>query len=70
MQLVAELGPALMHQAVSHSLLRIASYFLDKGVDVTDCLPAQTRSVSSLLLLLEAAQVQQFSIHYQQPGIT
>ncbi len=49
-----------MHQAVSRSLLKIASYLLKRGVDVTKCLPAeegQERRSSSLLLLIEAAQV-------------
>ena len=58
-ELVAEQGLALMLQAVSHLLLKIASYFLDKGVDATDCAPleGQNRSVSPLLLLIELAEV-------------
>lgn len=60
MQQHAELGPSLLHQATSGGLFSIAAYFLNKGVDATECLPAQhdrDRSSSALLLLIEASEV-------------
>ena len=59
MQLLQELGPSLMYQAVSRSLLKIAVFFLDNGVDVIDCFPCinKDRFASPLLLLIEASQV-------------
>lgn len=59
MQLLQELGPSLMYQAVSRFLLKIAAFFLDNGVDVTDCFPCldKDRVASPLLLLIEASQV-------------
>jgi len=60
-QIFPELGPALLYQAVSRSLFKIAFFFVDNGIDVTDC-PAHTfdteRVASPLLLLIEAAKVQ------------
>ena len=56
----AELGPTLLHQATSRGLSQIASHFLDKGADATECLPAEhdpDRSTSTLLLLLQASEV-------------
>ncbi|KAA6421340.1 MAG: hypothetical protein FRX49_08618 [Trebouxia sp. A1-2] len=54
-----ELGPALLYQAVSRLLFKIAFFFVDNGIDVTHC-PADTfgteRVASPLLLLIEAAQ--------------
>jgi hypothetical protein len=61
MQIFPELGPALLYQAVLRSLFKIAFFFVDNGIDVTDC-PSYTvdteRVASPLLLLIEAAQVQ------------
>ncbi|DBB04236.1 TPA: hypothetical protein ACH3X1_013260 [Trebouxia sp. C0004] len=58
-KILPELGPALLYQAVLRSLFIIASFFVDNGVDVTDC-PAYTfdteRVASPLLLLIQAAQ--------------
>ena len=48
-----------MYQAVSRLLLKIATFLLDNGVDVTDCFPCMNkdRVASPLLLLIEASQV-------------
>ena len=63
MQQHAELGPALLHQATSKGLFSIAAYFVNKGVDATECLPAKhdrDRSTSTLLLLIEASEVRRY----------
>ncbi|DBA81851.1 TPA: hypothetical protein ACH3X1_007570 [Trebouxia sp. C0004] len=58
-QLIAEVGPALMYQAVSKSLLKIGAHLSRLNIDVTE-VPADgvsdARSASPLLLLIEAAQ--------------
>ncbi|KAL0051118.1 hypothetical protein WJX82_002309 [Trebouxia sp. C0006] len=58
-QLIAEVGPALMYQAVSKSLLRIGAHLSRLNIDVTE-VPADgvshARCASPLLLLIEAAQ--------------
>jgi len=65
-QLIAEVGPALMYQAVSKSLLKIGAHLSRLNIDVTE-VPADgvsnARSASPLLLLIEAAQV--CNVHHQ-----